>query len=60
MPELKMDVVLADDTLACIEEEVVFVLSCTWKRLINYFHQFKDMEDGEELREVDDDFMDDE
>ena len=55
-----MDVVLADDTLACIEEEVVFVLSCTWKRLINYFHQLKDMEDGEELREVDDDFMDDE
>ena len=55
-----MDVVLADDTLACIEEEVIFVLSCTWKRLINYFHQLKDMEDGEELREVDDDFMDDE
>ena len=24
MPELQMDVVLADDTLACIEEEVMF------------------------------------
>nr|CAG4650736.1 EOG090X0143 [Simocephalus serrulatus]SVE94074.1 EOG090X0143 [Simocephalus serrulatus] len=40
MPELQMDGVLGDDTLACIEEE--------------------DMEDGEEIREGDDDFMDDE
>nr|SVE85329.1 EOG090X0143 [Daphnia pulicaria] len=40
MPELQMDVVLADDTLACIEEE--------------------DMEEGEEMREVDDDSINDE
>nr|SVE73390.1 EOG090X0143 [Daphnia atkinsoni] len=40
MPELQMDMVLADDTLACIEEE--------------------DIEEGEEMREVDDDSINDE
>ncbi len=37
MPELKMDVVLADDTLACIEEEVIFGFGLYLEKRFIYF-----------------------
>lgn len=63
MPELQMDVVLADDTLACIEEEVMFKRNLSNRKELNYWKLFylkKDMEEGEEMREVDDDSINDE
>jgi regulator of nonsense transcripts 2 len=58
-----MDVVLADDTLACIEEEVMFKRNLSNRKELNYWKLFylkKDMEEGEEMREVDDDSINDE
>jgi hypothetical protein len=35
MPELQMDMVLADDTLACIEEEVMFNRNLSNRKELN-------------------------